>query len=105
MSGRLFRAADSLAREHTETAVRTIVEVMGDPFAENRDRLRAAEQILDRGHGKPLTATIALPANRQQIAALAALTDDELMAQINGTELPRLIEHAPVDAAEDPLLR
>jgi HEAT repeat protein len=105
MKGTLMRAADSLAREHTERAVETIVEVMSDPFAENRDRLRAAEALLDRGHGKPLAATIAIPANRQQAAALAALTDEELMERITGVALPRMIEHAPVDAAEDPLLR
>lgn len=108
MSGRLVRAADSLAREHTEDAVTTIAMVMNDPFAENRDRLRAAEAILDRGHGKPLTATIALPANRQQAAMLAALSDEELMVQIQGAPLPRLIQarlEPVLDAEEDPLLR
>jgi HEAT repeat protein len=101
----LIRPADALAREHTERAISTIAEIMDDPLAEQRDRLAAAKEILDRGHGKPLTATIALPMSRQQAAALAAMTDEELDAIIQSTQLPRLqpaIEHKP--RAVDPLL-
>lgn len=94
---KLFRRLDSLARDHTERAVETIAEIMNDPFAENKDRLKAADSILDRGHGKPLAATIALPGNRAQLAALAAMSDEELMREIQGTELPRLIKHEPTD--------
>lgn len=108
---RIFRAADSLAREHTEAAIDTIAEVMNDPLAENRDRLAAARDILDRGHGKPLQATIALPSNRRQAAALAAMSDDELMAAVQGAPLPRLLPARPVEVYADtfpdtdPLLR
>jgi hypothetical protein len=104
---KLFRNLDSLAREHTERAVEVIAEVMNDPFAEDRDKIKAAEQLLDRGHGKPLTATIALPASRQQAALLAAMSDSDLMAAIQGAALPRLIEQAEPAVLEntDPLLR
>jgi class 3 adenylate cyclase len=91
----MSRAVDSLARQHTERAIDTIVEVMNDPFAENKDRLKAADSILDRGHGKPLTATIALPSNTAHRAMLAALSDEELMERIQGASLPRL---APIEA-------
>jgi hypothetical protein len=94
----LFRSADKLAREHTERAISTIAEIMDDPFAESRDRISAAKELLDRGHGKPLTATIALPMSRQQAAALAQMSDDELEQSVVGTQLPRL---API---KDPLL-
>jgi len=104
------RAVDSLARQHTERAIDTIVEVMNDPFAENKDRLKAADSILDRGHGKPLTATIALPSNTAHRAMLAAMSDEELMARITQTQLPRLgaieaefSEVVPV-GTKDPLL-
>jgi len=50
---------------------------------------------------EPLSATIALPISRQQAAALAALSDDDLMAAVTGAPLPRLIEQAP---KHDPLL-
>ena len=106
--GTFFRDASSLAREHTETAVRVLAEVMEDPFAENKDRLKAAESILDRGHGKPAQAIIQLPASRQLARQLAALSDDDLMQVIQSHELPRLATQAvvvDVDSEPDPLLR
>lgn len=103
----LIRSLDNLAREHTERAVETITNIMNDPLSEDRDRLSAAQQILDRGHGKPLTATIALPANRAQAAMLAAMSDDDLMERIQGHALPRLAQRDPItiDNGPDPLLR
>lgn len=41
-----------LAREHTETALETILEIMNDCEEEGSTRLEAAKQILDRGWGK-----------------------------------------------------
>lgn len=100
----IIRSLDNLAREHTERAVETIANIMNDEFAEDRDRISAANSILDRGHGKPNQAIIALPASRQQAALLAALSDDELMQRIQGHTLPRLAP-VTVDNGPDPLLR
>lgn len=101
----LIRSLDNLAREHTERAVKTIADIMDDPLSEDRDRIAAANSILDRGHGKPNQAIIALPASRQQAALLAALSDDELMQRIQGHELPRLArEPVTIDNGIDPLL-
>ena len=101
-----FKNADSLAREHTEQAIDVLAEVMADPFAENRERITAANSLLDRGHGKPNQAIIAVPASRQQAALLAAMSDDDLIAVLNHVRLPRL---APIEAefaeVPDPLLR
>jgi hypothetical protein len=101
-----FKNVDSLAREHTEQAIDVLAEVMADPFAENRERITAANSLLDRGHGKPNQAIIAVPASRQQAALLAAMSDDDLIAVLNHVRLPRL---APIEAAfaevPDPLLR
>ena len=102
----MSRPLDAQARALTESALATINEVMIDPLAEHRDRLRAAEQILDRGHGKPLSATIQLPANRRQAQQLAALSDEELMAQIRSSPLPRLLTEArgeTYDSADSPI--
>jgi hypothetical protein len=104
-----------MAREHTAAALDTIKLVMSDPLAEHKDRLRAAEQILDRGHGKPLSATIQLPTSRRAALAMAQLSDEELMERINAVPLPRLArgghegetfdaEPQPEALAMDPLL-
>lgn len=98
----MSRATD-LARGHTDAAIQTITEIMGDPFAENKDRLRAAEAILDRGHGKAAQAVIQIPATLQMQRKLATLTNDELLAIVKGSPLPRLAlpqptEPEPIDA-------
>lgn len=94
MSG---RRADALAREHTRDAITTLTEVMNDPFAENRDRIRAAEQILDRGHGKPLAAIIQLPPSKLQAQLLAGMSDDELYEVVHQARLPSMFDN-PIDA-------
>ena len=43
----------SLARQHTEAAISTLVEVMNNPKAQSRSRVSAAMALLDRGWGKP----------------------------------------------------
>jgi hypothetical protein len=101
-----MRNADDLARQHTEKAVDTLAEVMADPFAENRERIAAANSLLDRGHGKPNQAIIAIPANRAVAALLAQKSDDELMQLLNAHQLPRLsaIDATFTEVQVDPLL-
>lgn len=94
----LIRKADALAREYTEQAISKLAEIMEN--GEDRDSISACKELLDRGHGKPLTATIALPINRQQAALLAQMSDDELEQSVVGTQLPRLV---PAET-KDPLL-
>ena len=107
MKGRLIRNADRLAQEHTEAAIDTIVNVMNDQFAEDRDRIAAANSLLDRGHGKPVAAVISIPASRQMQAALSAMSDEDLESQILDQPLPRLIQVVPVrnkvDDEPDPM--
>lgn len=103
----MSKSADSLARKHTEKAINVLAEVMDDPFAENKERIAAANSLLDRGHGKPLTATIALPSTQAHRAMLAALSDEELMARITSAPLPRLVPAGHIEAEfseVDPLL-
>lgn len=99
--------ADELARLHTDLAIRTAVEIMTGEHAEDRDRLRAAELVLDRGHGKPIAAVIQLPAPRRAAEALAAMDDDALLAVLQRQQLPRLAQDAEiieVSVDRDPLL-
>jgi hypothetical protein len=100
---------DQLARRHTAKAVETLAEIMHDGFAEDRDRIRAAESILDRGHGKPLAATIQIPMNQRQAKALMGLSDGELLDIIR-EPLPQIGhtsegDYEEVPLADDPLLR
>ena len=95
-------SASELARQHTERAIEVLAEVLNE--GEDKDRIRAAESLLDRGHGKAAQAIIAVPASKQQQAMLAAMSDDELMKVLQAARLPRL---APIDATFqeiDPLL-
>lgn len=70
------------ARQHGERAIEILADEMENAF-EARDRIRAAESVLDRGYGKPSQAVIAVPASQRQRALLAAMTDDSLVAIID----------------------
>jgi len=83
------RGASELAREHTQRAISIIAEVM-DTSPEAKERLRAAEMLLDRGHGKPMSTTIQIPAQQMAQEALAQMSDDELLTLVRGAPLPRL---------------
>ena len=107
MKPRIFRSADGLAREHTEVAIATIANVMNDWCAEDRDRIAAANALLDRAHGKPVNAVIQVPMNRQIAQRLAAMSDEELENEMMAQPLPRLAQSTQsiieVDAEPDPL--
>lgn len=107
----MSRSADSLAREAAEEAIGIIKEEMRNPLNEAKDRLKAAEMLLERGHGKPTQAIIAIPASRRVAEAAASLTEEELLDVMRSTPLPRLsapvqdAEFTEVAAEDDPLLR
>lgn len=48
----------SLARAHTETAIRVLAGIMNEPEAPHAARVSAANSILDRGWGKPVQAIV-----------------------------------------------
>jgi hypothetical protein len=84
-----------LARSHGPRAIELLADAM-ETAIEDRDRIRAAEAILDRGYGKPSQAIIAVPASRRQQAILATLTDDQLVAIIEKKQLPSLTPRQPM---------
>ena len=51
----------SLARAHTESAIRTIAHVMANEDAPASARVAAAEALLDRGWGRPKQTLAADP--------------------------------------------
>lgn len=66
-----------LAREHTEAAIETLVDVMGDDDAPPPARVSAASALLDRGWGKP---TQPLAGDPDMPALNMAIAPDEVIA-------------------------
>jgi|SRR5580700_11788906 hypothetical protein len=97
---------DQKAQARGEAALDVIDEIMSDPFAENKDRLAAAREMLDRGHGKPNQAVIMVPLDRQRRQAAALYSDAELGEIIEGEIVSReQAEQLALPAPErDPLL-
>lgn len=78
-----------LARTHTVDAVNVIVEIMKNEKNEPGVRLRAADIVLERGHGKPYqphTGSDGEPLDLQNITTEALF---ELYAKVGG-QLPKL---------------
>lgn len=71
----------SLARAHTETALRTLANVMAADEAPHSAKVSAAVALLDRGWGKP-QQTVDMTV-RKQIAK--ELSDDELAGIATGS--------------------
>jgi hypothetical protein len=67
----------SLARSHTETAVRTLAGIMNEPGAPASARVSAAIALLDRGWGRP-DQSLDITHKRE----LREYTDAELLAII-----------------------
>ncbi len=97
--GRMAKSNDhdigELAREHGPRALELLADTM-ESAIEDRDRIRAAEAILDRGYGKASQAIIAVPASRRQAALLASMSDDQLVAVIERKQLPRMAPAHPL---------
>ena len=93
----IIRRADRLAQDYTEEAIDKLVEIMRT--GEDKYAISAASSLLDRGHGKPLVATISLPSNQEQARMLAGMTDAELDDAILVYDMPRQLA-----APKDPLL-
>src|SRR3954452_3610042 len=66
----------ALAQEYTTASIKALVEVMEDKTAPAVARVKAAEALLDRGHGRPTQHIEA------RISPLEELSDDELVAGI-----------------------
>jgi hypothetical protein len=105
------KRADEIARDLTQKALDTIELLMDDGDLDSV-RLAAARDILDRGWGKPLQATIAIPASRKVTAELMGLDDGELLSiatredePIEATFHDLLAQLPDAPAAEDPLLQ
>jgi hypothetical protein len=66
----------SLARKHTRAAVETLAEIAADPKAKRKDRIAAAEALLNRGWGRPV---IAVSEEQQQVILVIEGPDRGIM--------------------------
>jgi hypothetical protein len=94
------RPMDEMAREHAARAIDTIAGVMDDIDAEDKDRIRAAESLLNRGYGLPAQAIIQIPATKRLAQQLASMSDEALVAVIESKQLPRLGPAQPMVTIE-----
>lgn len=90
------RNIDDVARDYDEEAIEVFADIMRDPLAEHRDRLRAAENLVDRGHGKSITPLEVRSTGRKR-DQLAAMSEDDLYAVVERAQLPRLTAATDVD--------
>jgi len=74
------RVADirSLARSYSESAIKTLVGIMGSENCSDRDRITAANILLERGWGKPTQ-----PLSGDEENPLTLVTRIELVAAIS----------------------
>lgn len=81
-------SVEQRARQLAHAALDALARVI-DPehCAKDADVIKAADAILDRGHGKPTQAVISVPARVASRAALAALSTTELLAAIGEARL------------------
>jgi len=77
---RIIGEIRDLAREHTATAMETLITVMTSAEAPPAARVAAAAHMLDRGYGKPTQNINAAVRNAQK------MTDDELVAFLTGID-------------------
>jgi hypothetical protein len=70
-----------LAREHTQAAMSTLVEALGD--TSGSVRIAAANSILDRGWGKPSQDLVV---QRQEQQELESMSDEQLLAIVLGRD-------------------
>lgn len=85
-----LRTIQDIAAAHAPRAVEVLAEIMDDDVYDAKDRISAAEKLLNRGHGMPTQAVIVAPAvQAQQRSLAAAKSDDELVAIIDAKVLPR----------------
>lgn len=76
----IIRELRDVAREHTVTALETLIGVMTNTEAPAAARVAAAAHMLDRGYGKPTQNINAAVRNAQK------MTDDELIAFLTGVD-------------------
>jgi hypothetical protein len=73
-----IKSMRKVAQLHTADALSVLIEIMKSPSESAKDRLMAANSLLDRGWGKPVAEVEYTPAQ------LKSMSDAELQKLIDG---------------------
>lgn len=77
----------SLARTHTETAIRVLAGIMGQRSASPAARVAAASVLLDRGWGKAVAFSTS---DAAEFRSALGMSDDELARIVSGDDMAPL---------------
>ncbi len=90
------RSIQDLAAVHAPRAIEVLADIMDSDMVEPKDRISAAEKLLNRGHGMPTQAVIVAPSTIQARKIAAGMSDDELMAIVQRKQLPSMVPAQPM---------
>lgn len=80
----------ALARLHTAEAIGTLVDVMrGGPLTLPTDRIRAANSLLERAHGKPVGQAAGSGERKAVSVQLASMSDADLLEVLHNAKALR----------------
>ena len=102
---RNYYAMQKMFQEHEQEALETMLGIMRDPEADHAVRLKAANDVLNRARGTPLSASVVMTLDEAQdgpsvsAAALSAASTPELLALAEA--LSRYVDANPVGDVVD----
>lgn len=102
---RNYYAMQKMFQEHEQEALETMLGIMRDPEADHAVRLKAANDVLNRARGTPLSASVVMTLDEAQdgpsvsTAALSAASTPELLALAEA--LAKYVDANPVGDVVD----
>lgn len=81
--------AQKMFQEHAQEALETMIKIMRDPEAEHAVRLKAANDVLNRAYGTPVSTTVQVQISEEE---RDAVIDSSLIAAASTPELLALAE-------------
>ena len=102
---RNIMAAQRLFQAHAQEALETMIGIMRDPEADPAVRLKAANDVLNRAYGTPVSTTVQVQISEEEREAIidssliAAASTPELLALAEA--LSRYVEANPVGDVVD----
>ena len=108
LDGAKQKTIERMATEHAETAVGTILEIMGDESSPAQTRLAAAAEMLNRGFGKSVDRSVQVTLDQHGNTPTKQLTRDEIMERLSqkfeaevSANVSNVIEHR-TDTSDTP---
>ena len=95
-SSNIRKSLEEACKAHTEDAIQFLTTTLNDPDAPLQSRMAAATELLNRGHGTPVSRTVVASIGEEK--PVQSMTRDELMAAMSArysTTATQVIEHDP----------